>query len=449
MTKRRQTTGLPKPKTPTAAPSSTSQTQREFKSRAEREAEIQRYVLLGTGIAVGVVVLILIFAVVVELFINPNQVVASVNGETITVSEFQEQVRLERALLNLRINNFIANLSALGIDPNQYAGEEPLRTWLSQVQIPDQLGNSVVNSMVEDLLVRQQASELGISVSPEDVAQQMNEFLGFDPNSLNAPEAETATVEPTITPTPFVSPTPSPTPLPTATPEATEEATAEATEDGTPLPTLTPFPATPTQTAEEQLESFNTLRDDFVSSITSSARISREKLDSYFETLALRQAVSERVSELTTEVPHVSARHILVATEEEAQDVLTALEAGESFVGLAEATSTDTGSGANGGELGWTPVTDFVKPFQDAVRDGEIGALLGPVQTEFGWHIIQIHDRETRTITEDQLASARDREFIQWLDDLQAAESTTVEISSVWADNVPTDPAFVLTSALN
>ena len=79
------------------------------------------------------------------------------NDNTITVSEFQDRVRLERALLNLQINNFVANLSASGLDPNQFAGQEPLRTWLSQVQIPDQLGNSVVNTMVDNLLVRQQA----------------------------------------------------------------------------------------------------------------------------------------------------------------------------------------------------------------------------------------------------------------------------------------------------
>lgn len=449
MTKRRQTTGLPKQKTPASSPTS-QETQRHAKSRAEREAQIQRYILLGTGIAVGVIVLILIFAIVSELFINPNQVVASVNGETITVAEFQEQVRLERALLNLRINNFIANLSALGIDPNQYAGEEPLRTWLSQVQIPDQLGNTVVNQMVEDVLVRQQAAKLGISVSPEQVEEQLNDFLGFDPASLTETQAEaTATVEPTITPTPFVSPTPSPTPPPTATAEATEEATAEATEDTLTAPTFTPVPPTPTRTAEERLADFNTLRDNFISNITSSARISRDQLNRYFETLALREALSKSVSELTNEVPHVSARHILVATEEEAQDILAALEAGESFAGLAESASTDTGSGANGGELGWSPVTNFVGPFQDAVRDGEIGALFGPVQTEFGWHIIQIHGREMRTISDEQLDTARANEFTRWLDDLQASEETSIEISSVWADNVPDDPAFVLTTALN
>src|SRR5690606_28191605 len=234
MAKRRQTTGLPKQQSPT--PPTQQELKRERKSRAEREADIQRRVLIGTGVTVAIVVLILVAAVVIELFITPNQVVASVNGENITVAQFQERVRLERALLNLQINNYVSNIQALGLDPNQFAGEEPLRTWLAQVQIPDQLGNSVIQRMVSDTLIRQQAQQLGISVSQEQIDSRIEDFLGFDPDALSEAEA-TETVEPTVTPTPFVSPTPSATPLPTSTPEPTEEATAEATDAPEATPT--------------------------------------------------------------------------------------------------------------------------------------------------------------------------------------------------------------------
>ncbi|MBZ0300336.1 MAG: peptidylprolyl isomerase [Anaerolineae bacterium] len=409
----------------------------------------QRYVLIGTSVAVGLIVLILVAAVVLELFVNPNRVVASVNGDNISVSQFQEQVRIERALLNLRINNFITNLNAMGIDPNQFAGQEPLRTWLAQVQIPDQLGNSVVTAMVEDALVRQQAAALGISVSAEDVDKQWEQFLGFDPNALAGIEP-TATVEPTITPTPFVSPTPSPVPTATlvptieATEEATSEATVEVTEPVEPTATYTPVPPPPTLTADEQMTEFASTKDAFMASITASARVPRDRLNQYFEMQALRTALRDAVTDLSAEVPHVNARHILVATEEEAQDILAALQAGDSFAGLAQASSTDTGSGATGGELGWTPVTDFVNPFADAVTDGDLGALIGPIQTEFGWHIIQVHDREIRTITANQLDTAKERQFQTWLDDLRASTDQKIEIDSVWADNVPAEPAFVL-----
>lgn len=444
MAKRRQTTGLPKQQSST--PQSPKESGRERKSRAEREADIQRRVLIGTGVTVAIVVLILVAAVVIELFVTPNQVVASVNGENITVAQFQDRVRLERALLNIQINNYVANIQALGLDPNQFAGQEPLRTWLSQVQIPDQLGNSVVQTMVSDVLVRQEAQARGITVSQEQIDSRIEDFLGFDPQALTEAEA-TETVEPTVTPTPFVSPTPSPTPLPTATPEATEEATAEATDAVEATPTYTPVPPTPTQTADEQIAEFQTLRDNFFSSIVSSARISRDQLTRYFEGLALRDAVRDAVSDLTTDLLHVDARHILVATEEEALDIKASLEAGESFAGLARATSTDTGSGANGGELGWSPVTNFVAPFAEAVTNGEVGALLGPVQTEFGWHIIQLHGREVRPVTESALETAKNADFERWLDNKREAEQANITINSIWADHVPDEPAFVLTSA--
>ena len=51
-------------------------------------------------------------------------------------------------------------------------------------------------------------------------------------------------------------------------------------------------------------------------------------------------------------------------TEEEANDIINALNAGESFAELAKSVSTDTGSGAKGGELGWQPATTYVKEFQ-------------------------------------------------------------------------------------
>lgn len=443
MTKRRQTSGLPK-QSPSAQPG-TQEGRRERKSRAEREAAIQRRVLIGTGITVAIVVLILVAAVIVELFVTPNQVVASVNGETITIAQFQERVRLERALLNLQINNFVSNIRALGLDPNQFAGEEPLRSWLSQVQIPDQLGNSVVNSMISDALIRQQAQALGITVSEEQINAKIEDFLGFNREALTSAEA-TETVEPTVTPTPFVSPTPSPTRTPTPTVEATEESTAEATDAVESTPTFTPVPPTPTQTADEQIARFQTLRDSFFTNIANTARISRDQLTRYFEGLALRDALRDSISELTNDIVHVNARHILVATEEKALDIKAALEAGESFAGLAQASSTDTGSGARGGELGWSPVTNFVQPFAEAVTDGEVGTLLGPVQTTFGWHIIQIHGREVRPVSNDQLESAKNAEFERWLTQQREAAQDNISINSVWADHVPDEPAFVLTS---
>lgn len=85
-----------------------------------------------------------------------------------------------------------------------------------------------------------------------------------------------------------------------------------------------------------------------------------------------------------------TVRHILVATEEEARQVLDRLAAGEDFTDLAAEVSQDPGSGAQGGELGPLVQGRFVAPFEEAALAAEPGEVVGPVQTEFGWHVIEV-----------------------------------------------------------
>lgn len=455
MSKRSQTTGLPKSKQrPTATADAKKDAKRkegrEHKSRAEREAQLQRWVVIGTVATVAVVAIILAAAVIIELIVTPNQVVATVNGDTITVAQFQQRVRLERALLNQQINGYLSLLSAQGLDPNQFTGQEPLRTWLSRVQIPDQLGNAVINDMVNDLLVRQEAAARGISVTETDIQAQINQFFGFDPETAGQPP--TATPSPTITPTPFVSPTPSPVPTSTPTPvpavaEITAEPGAEATAPVEPTITPTPFPtATPTatRTPKEERAEFERRRDEFFAYLRNAARLSNGDINAYFETRALRAALRDAVAETkSNEALYVNARHILLETESDALDVLDALKRGDLFAELARAVSVDPGSGAQGGELGWSPVARYVPPFAQAVTDAAIGEIVGPVRSEFGWHIIQVRARELRPVSAAEADRLKEQEFTAWLEARRSAEDVAIEISSIWADNVPSDPVFI------
>lgn len=437
MSKREQTTGVPKNRR------TTQTTEKVYKSRQERESEIQRYVILGTIITVAVVVLILIAAIVVELIITPNQTVATVNGETISVAQFKERVRLERALLNQQINDYLNLIEAQGLDPNQFASQEPLSGWLSQVQIPDQMGNTVINEMVDEILIRQQAEELGVTISDAEIDRQIQEFFGYDPETAGRPPTETP--EPTITPTPFVSPTPSPAPTDTPTPEATEEATeaVDATPTWTPIPTI---PPTATLTVAEQADFYEETRSGYFAFIRNTANVGDETIRRYFEARALRRAVADAFTpELTIDALHVNARHILVDTEEAALDIIAALEDNESFAALALAASTDTGSGSRGGELGWTAATDYVEPFAEAVINAPIGETVGPVESEFGFHVIQVHAKENREITQAQLENAKSRRFANYLEELHGVEDTSIDISSIWAEHVPAEPVFLRT----
>ncbi|MGD9568892.1 MAG: peptidylprolyl isomerase [Sedimentibacter sp.] len=90
----------------------------------------------------------------------------------------------------------------------------------------------------------------------------------------------------------------------------------------------------------------------------------------------------------------VRASHILVDTEEEAKSIIDRINKGESFEELAKELSTDTGSGANGGDLDYFNYTDMVQPFSEAAFALEIGEVSEPVQSEFGYHVIKLTDKK-------------------------------------------------------
>jgi len=92
------------------------------------------------------------------------------------------------------------------------------------------------------------------------------------------------------------------------------------------------------------------------------------------------------------------ARHILVESEDQAKDLIAQLGKGAKFEELAAKHSKDTGSAQRGGDLDWTVPGTFVKPFSDAMVKLEKGKYTEqPVQTQFGFHVIQLDDvRQTK-----------------------------------------------------
>jgi parvulin-like peptidyl-prolyl isomerase len=102
--------------------------------------------------------------------------------------------------------------------------------------------------------------------------------------------------------------------------------------------------------------------------------------------------------------------HILVETEEEATEVIGLLEEGGDFAALAEERSQDPGSAAQGGTLPEAPFSNYVEEFAAAAREAEIGAIVGPVQTQFGFHIIRVDDR--REIELDEVEDTLREELV-------------------------------------
>lgn len=120
---------------------------------------------------------------------------------------------------------------------------------------------------------------------------------------------------------------------------------------------------------------------------------------------ALQAAYDARFKDAAPQTEY-SAAHILVEDEAKAADLLAQVQGGADFAELAKANSTDTGSGANGGDLGWFGLGMMVKPFEEAVVAAEVGKVAGPIKTDFGYHLILV--KETRVAAQPTLDDLRD-----------------------------------------
>ena len=291
--------------------------------------------------------------------------------------------------------------------------------------------------MIDEELIRQEAEKLGITVTDEEVEKFIQEeTYNFFPNG---------TATPTITPTTIVYPSPgavqmtmfpstaTPTTAPTSTPDLSPTATAAP-----PTPTFVPEDATPTATPYTQdgyeTEYKNTLAE------YKAYGVSESTFRSVFRNILLRDKVLEAVTvDEVTAGEQVWARHILVTDESLAGIVRSLLEQGEDFAEVAKKYSTDTGSARSGGDLGWFGKGAMVPQFEEAAFSQEIGEIGQPVQSQFGYHIIQVLDRQEISFTTFQLQQNRETSFTDWLAGIR--ESADIVPSETWTDEMPPMPA--------
>jgi peptidyl-prolyl cis-trans isomerase C len=139
---------------------------------------------------------------------------------------------------------------------------------------------------------------------------------------------------------------------------------------------------TPTKATELQIDNQRTglLAGEALGRV-SQAAVTEEALQAAYEA---RFAEAEPTREY-------NAAHILVETEEAAQDIVAMLEDGADFAELARERSTGP-SGPDGGALGWFAAGQMVPEFAEAVTALEPGSISEPVQTQFGWHVVQLND---------------------------------------------------------
>jgi len=253
-----------------------------------------------------------------------------------------------------------------------------------------------------------------------------------------------------VTPTPFEYPTltsgqltlyPStatPTTVPTSTPDLSVTPTATFTA-APPTPTFVPEDVPPTATPYT-LEGFQSEYQTTVDQFKSYG-ISEKALRNVYRSNLLREKLLETVvTDVPTTEEQVWARHILVDTEANAVALIELFKNGTDFAKLARDFSKDTGSGSQGGDLGWFGRGMMVPEFEAVAFSLPIGEISEPVQSQFGYHIIQVLDRQELPVSASQLQQNREIAFAEWLASIK--EEAEIVNYETWMEQIPPMPDF-------
>ncbi|WP_420631193.1 SurA N-terminal domain-containing protein [Candidatus Leptofilum sp.] len=270
---------------------------------ARKQAQQTRRIRIGVGIVGGLLLLIFLAAVVNELLIAPNRAVAIVNEEEISLGDWQDRVRFERAQRIILLENQLAAFQDNVGFVQQFAGQT-----INELLQTEQLGQAVLNQMIDEVVIRQAAEARGITVTDEEVQNNIEATFSFYDGGLPTPlPTATATVEPT----------PSITPLPTAVitdvvPTAMPTPTASPPPTNTPAPTATPVSA----------EAFQQEFSDFMTQFAEKG-VSEELYREIVRTQLYRERLVEALAEeneLSDEAEQASFFVLQFGTEEEANE---------------------------------------------------------------------------------------------------------------------------------
>ena len=436
---------------------------RKHIARKEREEKQIKSAVVVTGIVIGLALLLLVYVLVDNFIVQPNKVVARVGDVEIKAGDFESNVTYSRLNMLSTANNYAYYAQLFGDSGSQFksAGIE----LVAQLNDTELIGENVLNQMIDDQLIREEAAKRGVTVSDEEIKEEMQASFGFYPNGTQTPTITPTTVSsPTWSSEQFdlIKPTETATPAPTstATPEGweptqpvtpiseTEETAANGTDvasaettptlepSATEIPTVTPTPTV--YTTKLYGKELSNYLDE-----VKNYGISRQQIEDIFRANLLRtKLMADVTKDMLPQEEQVWVRHILVDSEEKANEVIGKLNSGSEWAALAAEYSTDTSNKDNGGDLGWIGINDgYIQEFKDAAFAlNDAGQISEPVETSFGWHIIQLVTKATNNIDASKFEQNKQAFFDNWLLDLRNSR-TDIQIEEYWKTVTPSKPA--------
>ncbi len=295
--------------------------------------------------------------------VNLDLVIGRVGQEVLTLGEFSARLRYERLRYYVALLSLVEQMGeeALNIqDPtNQFAA--PIEDLLIALTDDDQFPALIYDTLMVELLYRQEAEQRNIEVDSCELEQLWALRLGIQDPSFNC---------------------------------------------------------------EALPEGFEDLRTQYYAEAVTYAGLTNEQVDESILAVAQYQAVVDalRLETPIDLLPARRSRHIRVETEEQAQAIYDQLQDGATFEELLAQFTLDVGAVGNRGELGLIGRGDTVPEFEEAAFDAEVGTIAGPAETTFGYHVIRVNSRLPVAVAQQIVVSSeRDAQQISELLDSGAS----------------------------
>ncbi len=366
-------------------------------SRREQEAVWQKRIMIIAAVVVTLILGVLIFGAVNELVLKPNKPVARVGNVTIPAKAFQARVRYQRLQIRGQIAQY-QNILAQ-IDPNDEQMQSLYQQFTATMsslenqlkpELATLLGGNVLNQMVEEELVRQEAAARGLTVSDAEVQTAIEQMMGYDRTAVYT--------------------------------------------DTTNLPS---------GVLSSEAE-FNEVYKNFKQDWLDVSKLTENDFRAMVKAELLRDKIKEALgAELEKTADQVLVTFFFVPDEASGNELYDRFQKGESVEDLMKALEDDGKDETYAFAMSeWQPIGFYSGQFgadlEKVIFNTPVNKMSKPQPTSGGGYVLfYINGHEERELSDSVLQSKIDARYNEWL---QQARTERSELFEVWQELVPTTP---------